>query len=221
MLIAGFPAGDLQANCYVVAPAAGATCVIVDPGDGAAEGVAEICAEHDLTPAGVLLTHGHFDHVGAAAELCDSYDIPVHIGAADAYMLSEPLSAVSAQFRQMVAGTQFPPAPRTVVPLDGSGPLPLADLPLSVIHVPGHTGGSCTYHFAGDDGRPDVLCTGDTLFAGSIGRTDLPGGDGAQILRSIHGSLMTFPDDTVVLAGHGPTSTIGDERAANPFLQSP
>ncbi len=219
MLILGFPSGALQANCYVVATGPGATCAVVDPGDDAADRVDELCTEHELTPVAVLLTHGHFDHVGSAAELCARHRIGVYIHVGDRPMLADPMAAVSAQFAAMLAGQTFPPEPAIVVSVEQSGPLGLAGVPIGAIHTPGHTTGSTCYALPAEGERPGVLFTGDTLFAGTVGRSDLPGGDGAQLIRSIRDELLTWPDDTVVLPGHGPASTIGDERRANPFLR--
>ena len=145
MLIAGFPSGSLQANCYLIATGAGADCVVVDPGEDSATEVGTLAADHGLTPVAVLLSHGHFDHVGGAAELCDEYGIPVHIHHADRYMLADPLAAVSAEFAGLLADRTFPPAPATVVGLPGSGFLDLAGVRIEVIHTPGHTPGSTVY----------------------------------------------------------------------------
>lgn len=219
MLILGFPSGALQANCYLVATGPGRPCAVVDPGDDAADQVDDLCTEHDLTPVAVLLTHGHFDHVGSAAELSDRHRIAVHIHVGDRYMLADPMAAVSAQFAAMLAGQTFPPEPGMVVAIEQSGPLGMTALPIEAIHTPGHTTGSTCYAVAADGARPGVLFTGDTLFAGTVGRSDLPGGDGPLLVRSIRDTLLSWPDDTVVLPGHGPASTIGDERRTNPFLQ--
>ena len=190
---------------------------MVDPGEDSAAQVGTLAAEHGLTPVAVLLSHGHFDHVGGAAELCADYGIPVHIHHADRYMLADPLAAVSAEFAGLLADRTFPPAPATVVGLQGSGFLDLAGVRIEIIHTPGHTPGSTVYGLPAADGRPQVLFTGDTLFAGTIGRSDLPGGDGRQLVDSIVSQLLTRPDDTVVLPGHGPSSTLGAERADNPL----
>ncbi len=218
MLIAGFPAGALQANCYLVATGPGAECVVIDPGQDSADRVRQTCAEHQLAPVAVLLSHGHFDHVGGAAELSEEYGIDVHIGAGDRAMLADPLSAVSAEFRAFLADQEFPGEPGRVVELDRAETLDLGGVAIEIIPTPGHTAGSTCYGLAAADGRPAVLFTGDTLFAGSIGRSDLPGGNGAQLVESIHRELLSRPDDTVVLPGHGPSTTVGAERTANPFL---
>lgn len=219
MLIAGFPAGSFQANCYVLAADAGAPCVIVDPGQDALPGLQRLLEEHRLEPVAVLLTHGHLDHTASTGDVCRWADIPVYIHPADRYMLTDPLSALSPELRSMLSGMSLEGLrPSTVIGFqDGADPM-LADLPLTIEYIPGHTGGSVAIRIEGDGDRPEVLLTGDTLFAGSIGRTDLPGGSTSQQLVSIQNRLLTRPDSTVVLPGHGPSTTIGAERAGNPFL---
>jgi glyoxylase-like metal-dependent hydrolase (beta-lactamase superfamily II) len=227
VLVAGFPAGALAANCYVLAPGDGASCVVVDPGQDAAVRLDAVLAEHRLTPVAVLLTHGHLDHVASARAVCDARGIPALVHPADEYMLDDPMAALSPELRVGVTALLGPGddlsalRPAEVVAL-APGELELAGLRIVVLPTPGHTGGSVVYRIpgdaAGDRARPELLLTGDTLFAGSIGRTDLPGGSSPQILRSIVAELLTRPDDAVVLPGHGPGSTIGAERASNPFL---
>lgn len=219
MFIAGFPAGSFQANCYVIGAERGADAVIVDPGEDALDRLHGVLAEHQLRPAAVLLTHGHLDHVASAAAVCAAYDVPAHLHGADDHMLDDPLSALSPQLRAALAGLDLsglrPPVVRS---LTGVAELRLAGLTIEVVHTPGHTGGSVVFSVAADGDRPEVLFTGDTLFAGSVGRTDLPGGSTEQLLASIGRELLTRPDDAVVLPGHGQGSTIGAERAGNPFL---
>lgn len=223
MLIAGFPAGPLAANCYVLAPSDGADCVVVDPGQAAVERLRAVLDEHRLRPVAVLLTHGHLDHVASARAVCADAAAPAYLHDADSYMLDDPLAALSPELRAGMAALLQPGddldalRPDEVAPVP-AGDLELAGLPIVVHHTPGHTGGSVVYRIPGDGDRPELLLTGDTLFAGSIGRTDLPGGSSPQILQSIAAELLTRRDDAVVLPGHGPTSTIGAERAGNPFL---
>ena len=219
MLIAGFPAGSFQANCFVVAPEAGGQCVVIDPGEDAADRLQTLLDEHRLTPVAVLLTHGHLDHMASAAAICRAADIPAYIHPADEYMLDDPMAALSAELRAALAGMPKDGfRPDQVLPLADLLEPGLADLPLTVDHLPGHTGGSVVYRFAGDGERPEILFTGDTLFAGSIGRTDLPGGSMDQELASIADRVLSRADDAVVLAGHGPATTVGNERTSNPFL---
>ncbi|WP_214408135.1 MBL fold metallo-hydrolase [Pseudonocardia lacus] len=218
MLVAGFPAGSFQTNCYVVAPAAGEACIVVDPGQGAVEPLEELLAEHRLTPVAVLLTHGHFDHTFSVAPVCDGHDVPAWIHPGDREMLADPMKGLSAQATAMFGGRLELREPREVRHLDDGAALELAGLTFTVDHTPGHTPGSAVFRTPTEDGV-EVLLAGDTLFAGSIGRTDLPGGDFAQMQVSLRDKLLVLDDSTLVLPGHGPTTTVGRERASNPFLQ--
>ena len=219
MFIAGFPAGSLAANCYLVAPAAGADCVIVDPGEDALEAVRATVAEHGLRPVAALLTHGHLDHAGSLRDVARAFDIPGYLHPDDDYMLDDPLAALSPEFRQLLAGHPLPAMrPDDLRPLTAGQVLTLADLELTVAHTPGHTGGSVLFALAGDGTRPEVLFTGDTLFAGSVGRTDLPGGSTATLTASLRAEIVGRPRDAVVLPGHGPQTTIGAELRGNPYL---
>ncbi|MET3806410.1 glyoxylase-like metal-dependent hydrolase (beta-lactamase superfamily II) [Nakamurella sp. UYEF19] len=219
MFIAGFPAGSFQANCYVIGTDRGGDALVVDPGQDAFEQLTAVLAEHRMRPVAVLLTHGHLDHTASAAQICASLDIPAYLHGADEFMLDDPLAGLSPQARVMLVDFDLTGLrPDTVTSLTSVDELQLAGLTMAVDHTPGHTGGCVTYRFAAADGRPEVLLTGDTLFAGSVGRTDLPGGSTDQLMISIERHLLTRADDAVVLPGHGPTSTIGDERRTNPFL---
>lgn len=219
MFIAGFPAGSFQANCYVIATERGRDALVVDPGEGAAERLGDVLREHELRPVAVLLTHGHLDHTASAAQVCREADIPAYLHGADDYMLDDPLAGLSPQLRDALVGLDLTGLrPATVNSLTEVTQLELAGLTFQVDHTPGHTGGSVVYRFGPDGDRPEILLTGDTLFAGSVGRTDLPGGSTEQLMESIVQHVLTRPDDGVVLPGHGPTSTIGDERRTNPFL---
>ncbi|GAA3657541.1 MBL fold metallo-hydrolase [Nonomuraea antimicrobica] len=214
MLIAGFPAGAFQTNCYVVAPAAGEECVIVDPGQDATDGVDELLREHRLKPVAVLLTHGHLDHVWSVAPVCGARDVPAWIHPEDRHLLSDPAAGWSDTSASLFGGLTLS-EPDDVRELSDGAALQLAGLELVVDHTPGHTRGSVTFRLPGDE----VMFAGDLLFAGSIGRTDLPGGDYATILRSLATKCLPLPDDTVVLPGHGPQTTIGRERVTNPYLK--
>ena len=212
MLIAGFPAGSFAANCYVVASGPGAECVIIDPGQDSMPGIEEIVAEHRLRPVAVLATHGHIDHIWSVAPVCGARNIPAYIHPADRALLSDPARGLSlAAGQQLFGGLTFA-EPDDVLDLADQMTLEIAGVSLLVSHAPGHTQGSVTF------GLAETLFTGDLLFAGSIGRTDLPGGDYGTILDSLARVCLPLPDETVVLPGHGPETTIGAERAANPFL---
>ncbi|MCQ4082765.1 MBL fold metallo-hydrolase [Streptomyces sp. RB6PN25] len=219
MLIAGFPAGAWGTNCYVVAPAAGEECVIIDPGHQAARGVEETLAKHRLKPVAVLLTHGHIDHLASVVPVCGAHDVPAWIHPEDRYMMSDPEKALGISIGQPLMGELTIGEPDDVKELtDGAG-LHLAGLELTVAHAPGHTKGSVTFRLPETGDVPTVLFSGDLLFAGSIGRTDLPGGSHAEILESLARVCLPLEDSTVVLSGHGPQTTIGRERTANPFLR--
>ena len=228
MLIAGFPAGAFAANCYVVAPAPGEQCVIIDPGQDAEPGIAEILTEHRLRPAAVLLTHGHIDHVWSVAPVCDAKGIPAYIHPRDRALLSDPAKGFPLGPGQEVFGGLEFTEPDDVKELADGMTLSLVGLEITVNHAPGHTEGSVTFRLplagmskisgSGGTADTDVLFSGDLLFAGSIGRTDLPGGDYPMILRSLARVCLTLADQTVVLSGHGPQTTIGAERRTNPFL---
>ncbi|GAA2314371.1 MBL fold metallo-hydrolase [Nonomuraea roseoviolacea subsp. roseoviolacea] len=214
MLIAGFPAGAFQTNCYVIAPAAGEECVIVDPGQDAVDGVEELLREHRLKPVAVLLTHGHLDHVWSVAPVCGARDVPAWIHPDDRHLLTDPGAGWSGPGSDFFGGITLS-EPDDVRELSDGATLPLAGLEFTVDHTPGHTRGSVSFRLPDDA----IMFAGDLLFAGSIGRTDLPGGDYPTILRSLAAKCLTLPDDTVVLPGHGPQTTIGHERATNPYLK--
>ena len=227
MLIAGFPAGSFAANCYLLAAGPGEQCLIIDPGQDAEPGIEEIIQRHRLQPAAVLLTHGHIDHIWSVAPVCGARNIPACIHPADRALLSDPASGLWPQAAQaasaLLGGLTFT-EPDDVIELADGATLQLAGVEVVVDHAPGHTPGSVTFRLpdAGGGGSgagdPAVLLSGDLLFAGSIGRTDLPGGDYATILDSLARVCLPLPDETVVLAGHGPQTTIGAERASNRFL---
>jgi hydroxyacylglutathione hydrolase len=215
LLVAGFPAGAFAANCYLVAPGPGEECVIIDPGQDAERGIEELLDRYRLKPIAVLLTHGHIDHMWSVAPVCGAKGIPAYIHPDDREMLSDPAKGLSLLAKQQFLGGMTFAEPDDVRQLSDGAVIPLAGLEFKIGHTPGHTQGSVT--FRSDATDLDALFTGDLLFAGSIGRTDLPGGDHATILKSLARTL-TLPDETIVLPGHGPQTTIGDERRNNPFL---
>ena len=229
MLITGFAAGMFQTNCYVVAAQRGGEAVIIDPGQDAAPRVRELLGEYELTPVAVLLTHGHLDHTWNATELCDEYSIPAFIHPLDRPMLADPASGLGPALGPMLASMEFREPEKVIDFVDGED-VDLAGLRLSVALAPGHTQGSVLLGLdvslgtdgaagsAGATGTVRVVFSGDVLFAGSIGRTDLPGGSHQQLLDSIASTMLVLPDDTQVLPGHGPQTSIGAERVTNPFL---
>ena len=217
MLIAGFPAGSFAANCYLVADAPGSECLIIDPGQDAVPGITEIVEQYRLRPVAVLATHGHIDHIWSVAPVCGARGIPAYIHPADRALLSDPARGLSLGPSQSLFGGLTFSEPDDVRELTDGMTMQLAGITLAVDHAPGHTPGSVTFRIPGA-ADPETLFTGDLLFAGSIGRTDLPGGDYETILASLARVCLPLADETVVLAGHGPQTTIGAERAHNPFL---
>jgi glyoxylase-like metal-dependent hydrolase (beta-lactamase superfamily II) len=220
VLIAGFPAGPWGTNCYVVATGQGQECVVVDPGKDAAQGVAEVVREHNLKPVSILVTHGHVDHMWCVAPVAGTYDATAYIHPDDRHLLANPMAAMSPDTAGMLLGGKYEFAePEAVSELGDGQRLELAGLEFVVDHTPGHTEGSVTFRspYQQDD-VAEVMFSGDLLFAGSIGRTDLPGGDHPTMLRSLASKVLTLPDDIVVLPGHGEQTSIGRERATNPYL---
>ena len=211
-------------NCYVVASGMGEPCVIVDPGQGVMGGVREIVEANGLLPVAVLLTHGHIDHVWSVTPVAKGWGIPAVIHADDRYRLADPIGTTVSLTREQIAtmtdGALDLTEPDDVLVVNGDdAALDLAGLPFVVQHMPGHTEGSVTFNIAATGDVPTMMLSGDVLFAGAIGRTDLPGGDPAAMLRSLTRIVREAPDETVVLPGHGPQTTMATERASNPYLQ--
>jgi len=239
VLVTGFPAGAFAANCYLVAPAPGEECVIIDPGQDAERGIEELLDRFKLKPIAVLLTHGHIDHMWSVAPVCGAKGVPAYVHPDDRDLLSDPGKGLSLMAKQQFLGGMTFSEPDDVKTLADGEVVSLAGLDFTIGHTPGHTPGSVTFRSGAEDEPSsfwpdseglsgpvqaksrrfarDALFTGDLLFAGSIGRTDLPGGDHQQILHSLARTL-TLPDETIVLPGHGPQTTIGAERQTNPFL---
>ena len=226
MFIAGFPAGPWGTNCYVVATAPGAECVVVDPGKDAADGVAQVVREHGLKPVSVLVTHGHLDHMWCLAPVAGTHDATAWIHPADRHLLSDPLAGMGPETRTMLpqllgdARAEWA-EPDDVRELSDAQQVELAGLTFTVDHTPGHTEGSVTFRtpYPDQEEISELMFSGDLLFAGSIGRTDLPGGDHPTMLRSLTDKVLGLADDIVVLPGHGEQTSIGRERATNPFLR--
>ena len=217
VLITGFPSGMLACNCYVLAPRAGADAIVVDPGQRVMGPLRKILDDNRLTPAAVLLTHGPIDHMWSAQKVADAYGCPVYIHPEDRFMLTDPITGFRPRLAQMAFGAMFR-EPRQVIELDRDGDkIELSGITVAVDHTPGHTAGSVVFRVA--DGPEEVAFTGDTLFRQSVGRTDLPGGSGRDLLQSIVTKLLVLDDDTLVLPGHGERTTIGTERRTNPFLE--
>jgi glyoxylase-like metal-dependent hydrolase (beta-lactamase superfamily II) len=208
MILESFPVGPLRCNCTILGDEITHEAVVVDPGDNIPEILSRL-QKHKLSLRQIVITHAHIDHVGGAALLKKATGAPIFLNQQDLGLLDA---------MEMQAGWLGVPTPEVGSPdasADDGLTVGLATLPAEVIHTPGHTPGSICLLFP----QQHLLLAGDTLFAGSIGRTDLPGGDGRQILRSLRDRLMVLPDATRVLPGHGPNTTIGEEKQSNPFLQ--
>jgi hydroxyacylglutathione hydrolase len=217
MLVTGFPAGSFQTNCWLVAGGPGSEALVVDPGQDALPGIAELCARHRLQPVAALLTHGHLDHIWTVAPLAGATGIPAFIHPADRHLLADPLAGFAPETRDAFGWLQLQ-EPDDVRELADGQVLELAGLRLMVDHTPGHTAGHVTFRLPPANSEPPRLLAGDLVFAGSIGRTDLPGGSMREMLASLASRFLTLPDETLVLPGHGPETTVGRERAGNPFL---
>lgn len=229
MLTVALPAPVFATNCYVIAAGPGEDCLVVDPGIGVEEAVMEVLAQHRLRPAAVLLTHGHLDHTYSVTPVCGG-TAAAYIHGDDGYRLRNPLSeynpAMIAMIEQQFGGQATWREPEQVVEVHDRERLTLAGFDVDVIHAPGHTEGSVMFALPGlpdglqaDEDLSSTLLTGDVLFAGSIGRSDLAGGDPAAMQTSLRDKVRPLPDATLLLTGHGPASTMRRERATNPYLQ--
>jgi hydroxyacylglutathione hydrolase len=197
---------ELQINCYLLGCRATREAAIIDPG-GDSELIEDKVTERQAIVKMILLTHGHFDHIGALDNIRKEYGCPVLIHSADANALTNPMINLSALTGNSVVSSE---AERL---LEDSDRIQLGKLTLEVLHTPGHTCGGVCFRCDG------LLFSGDTLFNSGIGRTDLPGGSMAQLEQSIRNKLFTLPDDTLVLPGHGKSTSIGLEKAVNPFVR--
>jgi len=210
MILETFPVGPLACNCTILGDEETREAIVIDPGDDVSR-IAKRLTEQGLKLKQILVTHGHIDHVGGALKLKRLTGAPIYLNENDLPQIE--------MMDTQAAWLGLRAAPETAPPDEGLKDGQLVGLehyPAQVLHTPGHTQGSICLHFA----PLNLLIAGDTLFAGSIGRTDLPGGDFEQIMASLHTRVLNLPDETHVLPGHGPGTTIGEERATNPFLQT-
>ncbi|HEY8828425.1 MAG TPA: MBL fold metallo-hydrolase [Jatrophihabitantaceae bacterium] len=220
MLIAGFPSDATATNCWVVAPGAGEQCVVIDPGIGVGPQLDEVIAQHRLHPVAVLLTHGHFDHTFSVLPVCQAREVPAYIHPADRGQLSDPWSGVGIAVGTPLFGMLTFAEPDDVRELADGDTVSLAGLDFGVRHAPGHSAGSVVFGLTAPSAADSaVLFSGDLLFAGSIGRVDLPGGSMAAMESSLRRVILPMADATRVHPGHGPSTTIERERATNPYLQ--
>jgi hydroxyacylglutathione hydrolase len=202
------PVGALQCNCSILGDEASGEAIVVDPGDDIPR-IMALLAKHNLTVKQILITHAHIDHIAGAAKLKKLTGAPILYNQRDLPLVK--LMDVQAGWLGMTTPEVLPPDDT----LEDGRVIAIAGLVGNILHTPGHTQGSVCLHLPAEN----LLLAGDTLFAGSVGRTDLPGGDGPMLIRSIHDKLLPLPDETIVVPGHGERTTIGVERQSNPFLR--
>ncbi len=202
------PVGPLQCNCSILGDETTHDAMVIDPGDDIAD-ILAIIQKHNLQVRQIVITHAHIDHVGGAMKLRRATGAPILLNEND-YALVKMLDVQAAWL-----GMENPGPVEIDRSVGDADKVEAGPLVANVIHTPGHTEGSICLYFPGQQ----KLIAGDTLFAGSIGRTDLPGGSFDKIIRSLHGKVLTLPDETIVVPGHGPLTTIGEERESNPFLK--
>lgn len=234
-LVVGLALGRWQTNCYLLGDREAGTAAVVDPGEGGTDAVPRLLDELELRCEGILLTHGHLDHLWSAPDLARTLDTPVFLHQGDRWLWDDPAAGfgqVPEGALEGLFGLRWRPDPDLLEDLADGQVLRLAGLDLRVHHTPGHTPGHVTFvahglaaapiDFAlgGYDHPPgeQVLIGGDLLFRGSVGRTDLPRGSAADLYASIVRSVLPLDDETLVLTGHGPDTTVGTERASNPFV---
>lgn len=201
------PLGPLQTNCYIVADDK-KNCLIFDPGEEGKKLINRL-EQRKLKPQAILLTHAHFDHIGAVDDIRDKYNIPVYIHTNEKNWLMDP-SLNGSQFF-MMGQIKVKQADQLITSEDE---MTIGDFTFEVFETPGHSPGSVSFYFKNDG----FVVAGDALFQGSIGRTDLPGGNHEVLISSIHKKLLVLPEETIVLSGHGETTTIENEMDSNPFL---
>jgi glyoxylase-like metal-dependent hydrolase (beta-lactamase superfamily II) len=229
VLAVSFPAELFATNCYVLATERGADCVVVDPGIGVLDTLGEVLRAYDLKPAAVLLTHGHLDHVYSVTPVCGS-ELAAFVHTDDRYRLEDPISLLSPEivgmFEQQYGARSTWSEPTNVVEVHDQQALTVAGLELTVRHAPGHTEGSVIFDLPGIPEGVETnavldrtVVSGDVLFKGSIGRTDLAGGSHEAMQRSLRDVVLPLPDSALILPGHGPATTMGAERTSNPYLQ--
>lgn len=217
MRVFAYATGPLQTNCYVVAPEAksevdGPTkCIVIDPGYGAADWIKQLSAQEDIQPAAVVLTHGHLDHTRDVGDVRANWDVPVYINENDNFMLQNPRLSLSPALSRGFDMQNMEAVTDAITLTDGEQ-ISAADLDIVLHHAPGHSPG-CSMLQIGS-----ILFSGDVLFKGAIGRVDVMGGDPEAMMTSLKTKVLPLKDNTVVYPGHGPETTIGTERASNPFL---
>lgn len=206
MILEIIPVGQMQVNCYVIATGDNNDAIIIDPGDDQ-DKIKKALNKHKLKASFIINTHGHFDHIGAD----DLFNVPVYVHNKDLLLLKDPALNLSAFFDLPIS------VKSEIRGLEDKEVIDLSGISLEIIHVPGHTPGGMAILLKG--GKNDIVFTGDTLFCLSVGRSDFPGANGDLLVKSIKDRLLILKDDTIVYPGHGPSSSIGKERANNPFLK--
>ena len=214
MLVLSYPAPMFATNCWVISPGVGQECIIIDPGmpDISSE-VTMLIEEYKLKPVAALLTHGHLDHTFSIVPLADGYGIPTYIHSEDRRFVSNPAGIHGPDLMAQLGDMNFA-EPKDLRELKNAERINLLDMRLTAIHAPGHTRGSTMFTL-----NEEILISGDVLFAGSIGRTDLPTGSASQMKETLIKKVLPLHDDLRVLPGHGPETTIKFERKSNPYLK--
>lgn len=207
MILEIFPVGPLQCNCSIIGDEGSREAMVIDPGDDI-EVVLELIRKHNLQVKQIVVTHAHIDHVGGAMKLRAATGAPILLNRND-YALLKILDVQAAWI-----GVAPPGEVKIDQSIAAGDTVKAGTHAATILHTPGHTEGSVCLYFPAEK----ILIAGDTLFAGSIGRTDLPGGSIQKMMQSLHGTVLALPDDTVVVPGHGPSTTIGEERETNPWL---
>ncbi len=214
MLVLSYPAPMFATNCWVISQGVGQECIIIDPGmpDISSE-VTMLVEEYKLKPVAALLTHGHLDHTFSIVPLADGYGIPTYIHSEDRRFVSNPAGVHGPELMAQLGDIIFS-EPKDLRELKNAEVINLLDMKLTAIHAPGHTRGSMMFTL-----NDEILISGDVLFAGSIGRTDLPTGSSTQMRETLLKKVLPLDDDLRVLPGHGPETTIKFERKSNPYLK--
>jgi hydroxyacylglutathione hydrolase len=232
-IVVGMPLGRWETNCFIVGDRETGTCVVVDPGETAADRIPDLVQRLGLTPEAILLTHGHIDHHWSAPALAAAFDVGVHLHPEDRWIWDEPQHAFGPLPRSILTeqfGLDWQPDDSRLVDLTDGERLVRGGVTFDVAHTPGHTPGHCT--FLGRDMRQaqievvlgdpspsdEILFSGDLIFRGSVGRSDFPRGDSTRLINEIVRTVLPLDDDTVILSGHGPDTTVGIERVSNPHL---
>ena len=224
MLIKSFIAGPWQTNCYVVAASRGSECIVIDPGQNALSGVQDVITQDHLKPVAVLVTHGHLDHMWSVFPVAKGYEIPAFIHGSDRHLLKDPGAGLSAETRAMlpalVGNDHVFVEPDEVIQVSDQQTLDVAGMNFTIRHTPGHTAGSVIFmsHSSSSNLVEPVVFTGDTLFAGAIGRTDLPGSSPSDMNESLANVILELPESSQIFPGHGPATKMDIELKTNQYL---